>query len=772
MPVGCCFSHASFASVGLCVMAAPVTSASSASQRFRPLRMVSKVNHEAARQRLRTKTEELLRREAVQCDQLLFAQRRNMARRDTCRYITALVEDDKKLKKWADLRTERHLWVEAAIHLQAAWISRGSTDFHAEKCRRRHAAQASARKRVMQALAEICLLRAEVHRIAVEFFVQIAPSLAKKVHTLRQRLTAFSKSAGRGGHAHKQMIEAVKTLQVEILGAEQELHQLEQLMIRLQDYSKAEQRELKRAQHRWRALIKDAKGGAERKAERLSYLRSFLDKSEGRAPLAPSAAVGVAPAAAALPDAGLEDVNSEEDEREDSTAEAPAPPTRLLKSSGLAILRQVSEGKTRPPGSSMGAVVLGARLHDLGREPTLTDAMSDFHLAQNALDQAKAVRAEIANVEEQASAVSAIRAQIRAMHPRAALHYHIVDTPQVNWVETDRSELEVAPEHPDTDVAGGALMLALRVPTAPGKDEEVVLAMGEPLEVESAAMGVGTTEVGDGGHARASSASAVPREVAGDGSEASACHTTADHTIGHAGHESKASPRPRGKGAWDCLPIGTSQLMGSYFEHTFLGQVVPLYALVEKGDDKSMAARRKTPHEPRHANAVRSRQHAKHPKHMVGSTQRMPLSRSRAPQSVHTSPQAVDGVSGVGLDGGSSVPLLAAAGQTPVPREDMAVYQQLTSDAAALLVRLDPEPTSQITLKVIDPPSQHGGLPRLRTHSKASSRRAGTSSLTNLRSSTTLPTFLTAVNAYLAPAALAHSASAQKLRAANSAANS
>ena len=73
----------------------------------------------AARQRLRTKTEELLRREAVQCDQLLFAQRRNMARRDTCLYLTAPVEDDKKLKQRDDLQTEpeRHLWVEAAMHL-------------------------------------------------------------------------------------------------------------------------------------------------------------------------------------------------------------------------------------------------------------------------------------------------------------------------------------------------------------------------------------------------------------------------------------------------------------------------------------------------------------------------------------------------------------------------------------------------------------------------------------------------------------------------------
>ena len=200
---------------------------------------------------LRNRIEALLIREAQQSDKLLFAHRRQLARENTCQYLAALIKDDRMLQKWSDARSERHRWVEAAIGLQAAWAARGRRghEFQTIKERVRGAAQ-SARMRIRLELCEIYILRAEVHRIASEFFGLVAPSLAKKVQKLRKRLTAVANSAGRGGHAHKQMMEAIKTLEPEVLKYEKELDQLEKLMIELDVSSKAEQKELKRAPHR------------------------------------------------------------------------------------------------------------------------------------------------------------------------------------------------------------------------------------------------------------------------------------------------------------------------------------------------------------------------------------------------------------------------------------------------------------------------------------------------------------------------------------------
>jgi hypothetical protein len=200
---------------------------------------------------LRNRTEALLIREAQQSDKLLFAHRRQLARENTCQYLAALIKDDRMLQKWSDARSERHRWVEAAIGLQAAWAARGRSghEFQTIKERVRGAAQRSARMRIRLELCEICILRAEVHRIASEFFGLVAPSLAKKVQKLRKRLTAVANSAGRG--SHKQMMEAIiKRLEPEVLKYEKELDQLEKLMIELDVSSKAEQKELKRAPHR------------------------------------------------------------------------------------------------------------------------------------------------------------------------------------------------------------------------------------------------------------------------------------------------------------------------------------------------------------------------------------------------------------------------------------------------------------------------------------------------------------------------------------------
>ena len=198
---------------------------------------------------LRNRIEALLIREAQQSDKLLFAHRRQLARENTCQYLAALIKDDRMLQRWSDASMERHRWVEAAIGLQAAWAARGRSgnEFRAIKERMRGEAQRSARMRIRLELCEICIMRAEVHRIASEFFGLIAPSLAKKVQKLRKRLTAVANSAGRGGHAHKQMMEAIKTLEPEVLKYEKELDQLEKLMIELNVPPKAERKELKRA---------------------------------------------------------------------------------------------------------------------------------------------------------------------------------------------------------------------------------------------------------------------------------------------------------------------------------------------------------------------------------------------------------------------------------------------------------------------------------------------------------------------------------------------
>lgn len=144
-----------------------------------------------------------------------------MARKNTKLYLSALVEDDKMLQRWADARTERHLWVEASIRLEASWYARRAEDFAAVSLQRRTASLKKARTRIRRDLAEICLMRDGLHMVAIQFFAQVAPSLAKKIQMLRRRLTTISNTSGRGGQAHAQMIQASKTLQTDILSKEQ-----------------------------------------------------------------------------------------------------------------------------------------------------------------------------------------------------------------------------------------------------------------------------------------------------------------------------------------------------------------------------------------------------------------------------------------------------------------------------------------------------------------------------------------------------------------------
>ena len=54
-----------------------------------------------------------MQREAQQLDQLFFAHRRALARKNPESYMNTLCEDDRRLKVWANERIERHLWVEA-----------------------------------------------------------------------------------------------------------------------------------------------------------------------------------------------------------------------------------------------------------------------------------------------------------------------------------------------------------------------------------------------------------------------------------------------------------------------------------------------------------------------------------------------------------------------------------------------------------------------------------------------------------------------------------
>ena len=176
----------------------------------------------------------LLRREAAQRDELLFAERRLKARSQPSAYLRALVGDDAALRTWATLRVKRYLHIEASVRLQTYWRCARKRSMGEEATAwevRQHVVLA--RLHVRRELAEIQTMREEVRESAHSFFEKTAPPLAKRIFHMRRRLTQVSSGSGKGSHAHRQVVTAAKTLQEDILKQSQKLESLEEQMVEL-----------------------------------------------------------------------------------------------------------------------------------------------------------------------------------------------------------------------------------------------------------------------------------------------------------------------------------------------------------------------------------------------------------------------------------------------------------------------------------------------------------------------------------------------------------
>ena len=551
---------------------------------FKKLGVSVKMTNRMTREdRIRKQTETLLRKEARQADRLLFAQRRHTARRDTCAYLSALLEDDKMLRLWADSRVERHVWVEAAIHLEAAWHARGDPDFFAAKARIREIGRSKARLRIRQGLAEICVRRAEVHRIAASFFAQVAPSLDKKTKTLKKRLTKLGSSSGKGAAAHSQMITAVKTLQVEILKNEEQLQKLEQLIIELNGFSKTEQKELKKSPSRWKALLQREKELAKGKLERMVDLQKIADVTRGDRPhRAPIIAVS------------MEDLDANSDEEQDFTDDVKKP-----------TVAPASAPAPSPAAAPAPLATIGGLLGDSMRPPpSLTDAMVDFRLAEDALSQAKALRGEVANVEAMRAELSELWQQLRTLHKQSLLEMQ---------EERTREEAEAAAtlagdvtdEVDGEQAAIDALLAAADADDERSLDGSLDGAPGAAGAASAASASASRPASSLAQHALEPppTAGAAPAIAAGGrrpsskpSSEQPAAAASAGGTGGGAGaggqmsHAERAElmaaahgvPSSGGAGSgsgWECLPIGSSHVMGTCVEEgleaTFHGLHAP-----------------------------------------------------------------------------------------------------------------------------------------------------------------------------------------------------
>ena len=153
----------------------------------------------SAAEHTRREAEALMQREAHHLDELFFAHRRVLARKNAELYMQTICKDDHRLRVWGDKCIERHLWVEAALRFQAAWKYKRDPSMYGSKEEVLSRQRAAARARIRAELAEIILMRGDVRQCALEFFTQVSSYLARKIFAMRRRLTIITKNEGFGG---------------------------------------------------------------------------------------------------------------------------------------------------------------------------------------------------------------------------------------------------------------------------------------------------------------------------------------------------------------------------------------------------------------------------------------------------------------------------------------------------------------------------------------------------------------------------------------------
>lgn len=142
----------------------------------------------------REDVELVLRREGQESDELLAAQRRNLARRSPLACLRALHAQDRRLEYWVVANIDDHVRREAAMQIQARWRTRPMTP--ASNLRlsgQLTLCRVNLRKR-MQDIHEV---RRGVEAEALGVFQRAAPPLANRITVLRRRLSESAYRSGR-----------------------------------------------------------------------------------------------------------------------------------------------------------------------------------------------------------------------------------------------------------------------------------------------------------------------------------------------------------------------------------------------------------------------------------------------------------------------------------------------------------------------------------------------------------------------------------------------
>ena len=194
----------------------------------------------------RKEAETLLRKEAVEMDRLVIAQRRLLARRHPEAFMVVLLKEHAALERWCLACTKHHVCNEAALRIQAAFRLR-PFDNEAQAASARSIMKA--RSKLRRNLAEVYDHRDEVQAQAVRFFDLVGPPLIKKIKCLHQRLEDSKRVEEHGSRKSTRVVKCtsrrdsnmfvVRSTQEELLALRKKLGELEESMLKFKDKKEA-----------------------------------------------------------------------------------------------------------------------------------------------------------------------------------------------------------------------------------------------------------------------------------------------------------------------------------------------------------------------------------------------------------------------------------------------------------------------------------------------------------------------------------------------------
>ena len=179
----------------------------------------------------RKTVEALLYDEAVELDELVVAHRRVIARRDHPAFFDILRQEDIALDQWFEDALLAFLRKKSAIRIAYAWRFRPWSEDGKQAF---NEALAPARSGLLHQLIGVQELREDVQKQAFEFFSQVAPPLAARVKSLRNRLKGIetdSSGAGVISSTHHPKFATMRLCQEEVIAVERRLKVLEGKLI-------------------------------------------------------------------------------------------------------------------------------------------------------------------------------------------------------------------------------------------------------------------------------------------------------------------------------------------------------------------------------------------------------------------------------------------------------------------------------------------------------------------------------------------------------------